>query len=71
MKMLKYHNELQDEQWKGKNIDKYWSDSKRDIFQNKSYVINFNNTFLDEWDDLGYLIRRGRVEEVKEVVKYN
>ena len=50
-----------EEQWLKKDaIEKYWSDSKRDIFEIKDYQVHLRDTFYDEWDDLAYMIRRGR-----------
>ena len=51
--------------------EKYWSDSKKDLFEIKDYKVNFRMEIYEEWDDLAYLIRRGRVQTVQEEVKMN
>ena len=51
-------------------VDQYWSESKRDIFQTKLKP-SLRDDILEEWDDYVYMIRRGRVEQVKEELKMN
>ena len=54
-------------------VDKYWSDSKRDIFQTK-LPSNFGLTsdeVFEEWDEYVYMIRRGRIDQIKEEIKMN
>lgn len=72
MSIIKFQNKLLERQWLEKDeIDKYWSDSKRDIFEIKDYRVDLREDILDEWDDLAYLIRRSRIQQVKEECKMN
>ena len=51
------------------SVDKYWRDSKRDIFEVKDYPLRLRDQFISEWDDLAYTIKRGRIEKVQEYLK--
>ena len=53
------------------DLEKYWPDSKRDIFEIRDYKVDLNQDIFEEWDDLAYLIRRCRVQQVKEETKMN
>ena len=52
-------------------FNKYWSEDKADTFEIKNYKCKLKAEFLDEWDDLAYAIKRGRIQEVKEKIKKN
>lgn len=33
--------------------------------------MRFRDRFLDEWDDMAYMIKRGKIEQVKKLIKEN
>mmetsp|Transcript_10960 Transcript_10960/g.18329 ORF Transcript_10960/g.18329 Transcript_10960/m.18329 type:complete len:410 (-) Transcript_10960:37-1266(-) len=68
--LLKFQNQLLESQWVNRSqVDKYWRDSKRDIFEIRDYPVRLRDNFRDEWDDIAYLIKRGRIANIKVELK--
>ena len=70
LKVKKFQSIRSEKQWLGKGeIENYWQTSRRDIFEIKEYRVDLREDIIDEWDDLVYLIRRSRLQQVKEECK--
>ena len=54
-----------------KRIDKYWDPKHKDLFKLKDCANSLNLQFLPEWEDLAYLIKRGKTKTVKDEVRMN
>ena len=62
--MLNMQAEMEKSEFFAKGpIDKYWKDEHKNLFRAK-YPINFREEYLEEWDDLAYMIRRSKVNEI-------
>jgi hypothetical protein len=51
--------------------EKHWSESNRDIYVPMNYSHDFRSQTTDEWDDLVWLIQRGKVNQIMEELPIN
>ena len=68
--IISFQNRLLEDEWVDKEeVNKYWRESVQDMYDIKDYKFEISilkEDFFDEWDDLAYYIKRGRVEQVKD-----
>lgn len=53
------------------HVERFWEHSNKDIFQTKDYKVDFRSDFMQEYDDLAYAIKRGKMDKVKEMIRMN
>ena len=67
---MKMQQEVLEECWLKKDpVKRYWEPKNQDIFKITDYKVVLNQTYLPEWEDLAYYVRRGKIENVQEILK--
>lgn len=68
---LKFEIQVEEEKWLHKPpLEKYWTSCKRDLFVIKDYALDFtDDLYHQQYDELAYLVRLGKTEDVKSILK--
>ena len=49
-------------------VEKYWFDSNKDLFKRKDYKIQLESKNVERWDEIVYLIMRGRLKDLQDEI---